>query len=143
MDEDNIDTAKVKEVLKKAQLYGFITGFPDGINAKAIFGSSGLSQGQKQRLAIARALYKNPEVLIFDEATSSLDVETESEITKMLQKLKGEKTIIAIAHRLSTLKGCDRLIYLKDGKIVDTGSFEELAQRHEDFEKLVKLSNLK
>lgn len=142
IDEKDINEYKVIDVLKKAQIYDFICGFKDGINSKAIIGSNGLSQGQKQRLALARALYRNPDILILDEATSSLDVETEHEITKMLNELKGEKTIIAIAHRLSTLKNCDRLIYLKSGKIVDTGSFEELSRKHADFEKLIKLSRI-
>ncbi len=142
VDDNSIDEEKVIESIKSAQLWDFVNGFAEGINSKVILGSTGLSQGQKQRLAIARALYHNPQVLIFDEATSSLDVETEHEITKMLTELKGEKTIIAIAHRLSTLKSCDRLIYLKDGTIVDSGSFEELSQRHADFEKLVRLSRL-
>lgn len=142
VEEKDIDDEKVVESLKDAQLYDFVNGFEKGINAKIIVGSTGLSQGQKQRLAIARALYRESEILILDEATSSLDVETEHEITKMLDSLKGEKTIIAIAHRLSTLKSCDRLIYLKEGQVVDTGSFNELAERHADFEKLIKLSSL-
>jgi len=142
MNEYEIDENKVIEVLKQAQIYDFVNGFEGGINSKVIVGSLGLSQGQKQRLAIARALYRNPEILIFDEATSSLDVETEHGITQMLTELKGEKTIIAIAHRLSTLKSCDRLIYLKDGELVDTGTFEQLSQKHVDFEKLIKLSSL-
>ncbi len=142
IEEDEIDDSKVLECVKKAQLNDLINGYEDGIDSKVIIGSTGLSQGQKQRIAIARALYRNFEILIFDEATSSLDVETEYEITKMLNELKGEKTIIAIAHRLSTLKSCDNLIYLKNGKIVDTGTFEELSSKHADFEKLIKLSNL-
>lgn len=140
--EEEISDDRVVEALKRAQIYDLVEKFEDGINSKMITGSTGLSQGQKQRLAIARALYRDPEILIFDEATSSLDVETEHEITKMLSGFKGEKTIIAIAHRLSTLKSCDRLIYLKDGEIVDTGTFDELSQRHADFEKLVRLSSL-
>lgn len=142
IDEDKINEKKVISILKKVKLYEFVQEFESGINSKVIYGASGLSQGQKQRLAIARALYSNPEILIFDEATSSLDVKTEHEITKNILELKGEKTIIAIAHRLSTLKSCDRLIYLKDGKIVDTGSFEELSEKYKDFENLVKLSSL-
>lgn len=142
IDEEKIDEKKIIEVLKQAQLYDFVSDFDEGVNSKMIVGSSGLSQGQKQRLAIARILYRNPEILIFDEATSSLDVETEHEITRMLNELKGEKTIIAIAHRLSTLKSCDRLIYLKSGKIIDIGSFEELSKKHADFEKLIKLSHI-
>jgi len=141
--EEEIDEKNVVNALKRAQLYDFVSGFEAGINSKVIVGSTGLSQGQKQRLAIARVLYRNPEILIFDEATSSLDVETEEEITQMLNGLKGEKTIIAIAHRLSTLKSCDRLIYLKKGQLIDTGTFEELSAKHADFERLIKLSRLK
>ena len=140
--EEDIDEEKVVNSLKKAQIYDFVNGFDEGLDSKIIIGSAGLSQGQKQRLAIARALYRESEILIFDEATSSLDVEIEYGITQMLNELKGEKTIIAIAHRLSTLKSCDRLIYLKNGKIIDTGTFEELTQKHADFEKLIKLSSL-
>lgn len=140
--EDKIADVRVINVLKKAQLYDVVAEFEEGIQAKVITGSDGLSQGQKQRLAIARVLYKNPEILIFDEATSSLDLETENEITQMLNSLKGEKTIVAIAHRLSTLKSCDRLIYLKKGEIVDTGTFEELSAKHPDFQKLIKLSQI-
>lgn len=136
-DEKNIDNERVIESLKLAQLYDFVQE-NGGINSVI----RGLSQGQKQRLMIARGLYKNPEILIFDEATSSLDVETEHEITKMLTSLKGNKTLIAIAHRLSTLKECDKLIYLKDGVIVDVGTFEELENRHEDFKNLIKLSQI-
>lgn len=145
VDEYDIDEEKVIKALKMAQLYDFINNsemFDKGINSNVLLGSNGLSQGQKQRLAIARALYREPKILIFDEATSALDVETEYEITQMLNALKGEKTIIAIAHRLSTLKSCDRLIYLKDGNIIDTGTFSELSKRHADFEKLIRLSNL-
>lgn len=141
IEEDKIDDEKVIDTLRSAQLYDVVEEL-GGINADIIKGSTGLSQGQKQRLAIARALYKDPKILIFDEATSALDVETEHEITQMLNNLKGEKTIIAIAHRLSTLKSCDRLLYLKKGELVDTGSFEELSARHADFEKLIKLSSL-
>jgi ATP-binding cassette, subfamily B, bacterial PglK len=140
--EVKIDDTKVINALKKAQLYDVVERFEEGINAKVIVGAAGLSQGQKQRLAIARVLYRNPEILILDEATSSLDLETENEITQMLTALKGETTIIAIAHRLSTLKSCDRLIYLKKGEIVDTGTFEELSAKHPDFNKLIKLSQI-
>lgn len=142
-DEKEIDEQKVIDALKEAQLFDFVSSFEDGINAKVIIGTNGLSQGQKQRLAIARALYKNPEILIFDEATSSLDVETENQITQMLTKLKEKKTIVAIAHRLSTLKNCNRLLYMKNGSIVDTGTFTELSLRHSEFEKLIKLSSIK
>lgn len=136
-DENNINEEFVIESLKQAQLIDVVEK-SGGINSMI----RGLSQGQKQRLMIARGLYRNSDVLIFDEATSSLDVETEHEITQMLTSLKGNKTIIVIAHRLCTLKECDKLIYLKDGVIVDVGTFEELENRHEDFKNLIKLSQI-
>lgn len=133
----NINEERVFESLKSAQLYDFVEA-QGGIKSYI----KGLSQGQKQRLLIARALYRNPQIIIFDEATSSLDVETENDITQMLTSLKGKKTIIAIAHRLTTLKECDKLIYLKDGSIVDVGTFEELKNKYKDFENLINLSKL-
>lgn len=140
---ETINDEGVIKALKAACLYDVISEFQGGINAKVVVGSNGLSQGQKQRLAIARALYRDPEILIFDEATSALDVQVESEITEMLTHIAKSKTIIAIAHRLSTLKACNKLIYMKDGQIVDVGSFEELSDRYDDFASLVKLSSIK
>ncbi len=137
---DEIDDARVIHALIDAQLNDFMKNFEDGIYAKPFVDSKGISQGQKQRIAIARALYRNPLIVILDEATSSLDVKIEHEITDMLNDLKKDKTIIAIAHRLSTLKSCNKLVYLKDGEIVDIGTFDELSSKYEDFENLVKLS---
>ena len=133
----------VKDALQKAQIYDFIIeNYKEGLNASPVVNGEGLSQGQMQRLSIARALYKKPQLLILDEATSSLDVQTENEITQTLNALKGTLTIIAIAHRLSTLKSCDRLLYMADGQIKDTGTFSELYDRNPDFAKLVDLSEL-
>lgn len=140
---DEINDKKITHALMAAQIYDVVSEYPEGINAKPLVNSTGLSQGQKQRLAIARALYREPEILILDEATSSLDVQVENEITEMLSMFKNKKTIIAIAHRLSTLKACNKLVYLKEGQIIDIGTFDELSSRHEDFESLVKLSSLK
>ena len=140
---EKIDINKVTKALYDARLYDFVRQFENNINAEPFVGSTGASLGQKQRLAIARALYREPEILIFDEATSALDVQTEHEITDMLTELGQKKTIIAIAHRLSTLKSCNKLIYLKDGEVVDTGTFDELSAKHPDFENLIKLSSIK
>ena len=138
-----IDENRVIDVLKKVNLMDLIQeNYEDGIEAKPFIGTNGLSQGQKQRLAIARALYRNPELILLDEATSSLDVVCENEITEVLNKLKGDKTIIAIAHRLSTLKTCSKIIYVKDGQVLDTGSFEELSAKWPEFDKIVKLSKI-
>lgn len=140
---EKINDAAVIKALKAAQLYDVIKEYPDGIDSNIIIGSNGLSQGQKQRLAIARALYRDPQILIFDEATSALDVQVENEITEMLKTISTSKTIIAIAHRLSTLKACNKLVYMKDGQIIDIGTFEELSGRYPDFDNLVKLSSIK
>jgi ATP-binding cassette subfamily C protein len=139
---ENINDEAVIKALKVAQIYDVIMEYPEGINSNVLVGSTGLSQGQKQRLAIARALYRDPEILILDEATSALDVQVENEITEMLKEIGKSKTIISIAHRLSTLKACNKLIYLKDGKIVDIGTFDELCSKYPDFDRLVKLSKI-
>lgn len=139
---DEIDDNKVIEVLKEAQIYDIIKSYPDGIYSNMMIDSAGLSQGQKQRIAIARALYRKPEILILDEATSSLDVQVEHEITEMLTRISKNITIIAIAHRLSTLKTCNKLVYVKDGQIVDTGTFEGLSNQYPDFANLVNLSKI-
>lgn len=140
---EKVDEQGVIKALKAAQIYDVIEEYPNGINANIIIGSNGLSQGQKQRLAIARALYRDPEIIILDEATSSLDVQVENEITEMLKNISKSKTIIAIAHRLSTLKACNKLIYMKDGQVIDIGTFEELSARYADFAHLVELSSIK
>lgn len=138
-----INDSKVVNALKSAQLYNVIEEYPQGIDSNIIVGSNGLSQGQKQRLAIARALYREPQIIILDEATSALDVQIEHEITEMLKEISSTKTIIAIAHRLSTLKACNKLIYMKNGTIVDVGTFAGLSEKYEEFENLIKLSSIK
>lgn len=92
-------------------------------------------------MALARAYYNDFKLLILDEATSSLDVETENFVSENVANLKGEKTIIAIAHRLSTLKKCDRIIYLEEGKIKDEGTFDKLKEKHKEIENILKLSS--
>lgn len=139
----NINEEGVIKALKAAQLYDVLKDYPEGINANIIIGSNGLSQGQKQRLALARALYRDPEIIILDEATSALDVQVENEITEMLKQISKSKTIIAIAHRLSTLKACNKLIYIKNGQLIDIGSFNELSCKYPDFATLVQLSSIK
>lgn len=138
-----INDSKVVNALKSAQLYNVIEEYPQGIDSNIIVGSNGLSQGQKQRLAIARALYRDPQIIILDEATSALDVQIEHEITEMLKEISSTKTIIAVAHRLSTLKACNKLIYMKNGTIVDIGTFAGLSEKYEEFENLIKLSSIK
>ena len=135
------DDNKIVEALKRAQLYDFIIqNYKDGICANPFVDSTGLSQGQKQRLAIARALYSNPDILILDEATSALDLKTEDEICHVLNSLKGEKTIIAIAHRISTIKAADRIMFMKKGSIEAIAPFDKLVEKCEDFKELVRLA---
>ena len=137
------DYNSIVDALKKAQLYDFIIeNYKEGIEANPFVDSTGFSQGQKQRLAIARALYSNPDILILDEATSSLDLKTEDEICSVLNSLKGEKTIIAIAHRLSTIKSADRIVFMKNAEIKDIAAFDELISKNKDFKELVELSEI-
>lgn len=141
---DEIDDAKIIDALQKAQLYDFIMqNYSDGIYANPFVDSTGFSQGQKQRLAIARALYSNPDILILDEATSSLDLKTEDELCSVLLSLRGEKTILAIAHRLSTIKSADRIVFMKNSEIADISEFNDLINKNNDFKELVKLASFK
>ena len=98
-----------------------------------------LSGGQRQRIGIARALYHDPEVLVFDEATSSLDKMTEKAVMDSIAQLLGNKTLILIAHRLSTVKMCDNVCVIEKGRIRAQGSFEELQKTDELFQELVRL----
>lgn len=115
---------------------------PNGLNTYINRDGTGLSQGQKQRIGIARAFYRNPELLIFDEATSSLDVKTEHEILEILADKKGKMTMIAVSHRISTLTMCDKIIYMDKGSIIAIDSFENLISRYPQFAKFVELSDI-
>lgn len=117
VDENDIDEKEVWRALRDAQLEEFVLGLKDGI--ETIVGERGtrISGGQRQRIGIARALYRNPEVLVFDEATSALDNETEKEVMKAIEGLQGTKTMIMIAHRLSTIENCDSVYQVEKGSI--------------------------
>lgn len=143
IERKDIDKEKVDEVLKTAQLYDQLKQTENGLEIELKQDGTGLSGGQMQRIGIARALYRNPEIIILDEATANLDVKIENKLTDILANLKGDKTIIAIAHRLSTLVNCDRIAYIKDGTIVDVGTFQELSSKYPDFEEIVRLSRIK
>jgi len=138
MEDADIDEDRVKEALRLARLDDFVLGLPDGL--ETVLGEHGtrLSGGQRQRIAIARALYRDPDVLIFDEATSSLDNETESEIGTAIESLSGEKTVLIVAHRLSTVRRCDVIAFMKDGRIAGTDTFDRLISGNRDFEQLVR-----
>ena len=116
--EKEIDEAAVLEAVKKAQLLDFVENLPDGLDT--FVGDRGvrLSGGQRQRIGIARALYHDPEILVLDEATSALDTETEEAVMESIDQLKGSKTMIIIAHRLTTIKNADVVYEVGDGKVV-------------------------
>ncbi len=129
VDAHFIDHQKVIEAANLANVMDFVSSLPDGLNT--VVGERGiqLSGGQIQRIGIARALFNNPKVLIFDEATSSLDGISEKLIMEAINKFSGEKTIIIVAHRLETVRNCDSIFLLQNGEIIDEGSYDELFNR--------------
>ena len=129
LNDENIDDDLVREAIRLAQLHEFVTTLPDGL--ETVVGERGvrLSGGQRQRIGIARALYHKPSVLVLDEATSSLDTPTEHGVMQAVQALQGSKTVIIVAHRLSTVEYCDRLYRIEDSRITEEGTFAEVVQR--------------
>ena len=128
--------------LEKAQLTDLISELPDGIHSNVGPRGSRLSGGQRQRLGIARSLYTKPKLLILDEATSALDGFTENEVSEAINNFKSTITVLLIAHRLSTVKIADRIIYMEDGQIRAIGNFDELRNTIPDFDKQARLSGL-
>ena len=135
--DDEIDQDRVKMTISQSQLEEFVKALPNGWNTYVGERGVRLSGGQRQRIAIARALYHNPNTLILDEATSALDVETERKISTTLDCLNQEKTLIIIAHRLSTVQNCTQLVFLKEGKILAKDTYDELQKTCPDFRQWV------
>lgn len=141
-DNKDIPNELIYSVLEKAQLLDFVIGLPNKIDTYIGDNGSKLSGGQKQRLGIARALITEPKILVMDESTSSLDGETENNLTNSIISLRGQTTLILIAHRLSTVMNADKIIYMENGEIIASGSFNEIRKSVPDFEKQSKLMGL-
>ena len=140
--ELDMDAGRIADAIRLAHLEDVVAELPDGVDT--LVGERGvmLSGGQRQRVGLARALYRRPRVLVLDEATSALDNETERKISEALRSLHGEMTMIVIAHRLSTVRSCDRILYLEQGRIAGLGPFDELNATCPGFARLVELGSL-
>jgi len=128
---------RVEQAAQTACIHQFVTSLPLKYNTEVGGSGTELSGGQKQRILIARAVYKNPDFLFFDEATSSLDANNEKEIISNLTTFFKGKTVIIVAHRLSTVKNADRIIVLKNGHVIETGSHSHLTEQRGAYYELV------
>jgi ATP-binding cassette, subfamily B, bacterial PglK len=139
-DDRQIDAARVARAVAGARLEPLIASIPGGLDEPLGERGIRLSGGERQRIAIARALYVEPAVLVFDEATAALDSQTEREIAEAIDRARGERTIIVIAHRLTTVRRCDRILLLDRGRLVADGPYDELLLRSELFRALASAS---
>lgn len=135
--DQDIDDESVWKALEAAQLASFIASLPEGLGS--MIGDRGvrLSGGQRQRIGIARALYRHLEVLVLDEGTSALDTVTESQVVQAINDLGPEITVVVVAHRISTVKNCDMIFFIKDGRVVASGSYNQLVQLFPEFNRMV------
>jgi ABC-type multidrug transport system fused ATPase/permease subunit len=137
-----INESALNQAIDIAQLREWIEKLPEGVNTLAGERGMKISGGQRQRLGIARALYTKPKLLVLDEATSALDGQTELDISESIQSLKGNVTVILIAHRLSTVLNADRVYYVDEGRIIASGNFEELRNKLPDFDSQARLMGI-
>ena len=140
--DDQIDDERVVQAAKIAQISEYISSLAQGYDTNLGELGNRLSGGQKQRVAIARALYYQPEFIVFDEATSALDLGTENEIVTVINALKGKVTALVVAHRLNTIKECDKIILMEQGAIIAEGGFYDLLNGSAAFRELVELHEL-
>ncbi len=138
---DEIDDTRVMLAVSTAQLETLLAQLPSGLDSRVGEGGIKLSGGERQRIGIARALYRNPEILVMDEATAALDNETERSFMAAIRALAGQKTIICIAHRLSTVQNCDQIFFISGGKIAGCGTFDELIRSNPEFSNLAHGDN--
>ena len=136
--EDQVDIERLRHAATVANIRDYIDGLALGYNTKIGMEGKGLSQGQKQRILIARAVYKNPYYLFFDEATNALDANNEKEIMEQLQDIYKGKTVVVVAHRLSTVRDADNIIVLDKGRIAEEGTHQELTEKRGIYYHLVK-----
>jgi ATP-binding cassette subfamily C protein len=139
---EDIDMDKVRDALARAQLLDAVLERPGGLDSKVGERGLALSGGQRQRLGIARALFADPLVLVMDEATSALDTKTESDVTAALRALRGEVTLVAVAHRLATIRHADQVCFMSEGRVVATGSFDDLVRDVPEFAVQASLAGL-
>jgi ATP-binding cassette subfamily C protein len=142
IDEERVDRKEAISALEAAHLGSLIKELPEGIDTSLGKLKDSLSGGQMQRLGLARAIYSKPNLLVMDEATSALDAESESEIQKTLDEMRGRVTVVVIAHRLNTIQHADKVILLEEGKVRDSGTFKELIARNPSVEKVVELMRI-
>jgi len=135
---EEIDEERLIKAVEIANIKTFIESLPSGYNTKIGANGHGLSQGQKQRLLIARVIYKNPSFLFFDEATNSLDANNEKTIVENLTEFYKGKTVIVVAHRLSTVKNADKIVVLDSGRIIETGTHQSLINKQGAYFNLVR-----
>ena len=139
---ENATDSEIIDALKVANAWEFVESLPKGINTNIGDSGNKLSGGQKQRLSIARAVLKNPPIMILDEATSALDTESEQLVQKALENMMKNRTSIVIAHRLSTIQKADNIVVLAKGEIVEQGKHNELLEKKGVYYNLVKMQSL-
>ncbi|WP_404475109.1 ABC transporter ATP-binding protein/permease [Vreelandella venusta] len=139
IERDDIDVERAKEALHMAQLDDLLERLPEGLETRIGERGVQISGGQRQRLGIARALYQQARVLVFDEATSALDGITERRVMDDIQRFSGQMTVIMIAHRLATVKGCDIIYMLENGRVSDAGTYDDLVSRNHTFQMMANL----
>ncbi len=138
VDDGDVDTTRLEQAARIANIHEYVMSLPLKYNTKIGRDGTGLSQGQKQRILIARAVYKNPEFIFLDEATNSLDAKNERAIVENLDRFYEGRTVVIVAHRLSTVKNADKIIVLDEGKVIETGNHDSLIKAKGAYYNLVK-----